>query len=43
LIRTANLVPSPGISRSPAEFAALIVRETRKWSEVIRVAGVKGE
>jgi tripartite-type tricarboxylate transporter receptor subunit TctC len=28
---------------SPAEFAAFIVRETRKWSEVIRVAGVKGE
>jgi tripartite-type tricarboxylate transporter receptor subunit TctC len=28
---------------TPAEFAAFIVRETRKWSEVIRVAGVKGE
>jgi tripartite-type tricarboxylate transporter receptor subunit TctC len=28
---------------TPAEFAAFIVRETRKWSDVIRVAGVKGE
>ena len=28
---------------TPAEFAAFIVRETRKWGEVIRVAGVKGE
>ena len=28
---------------TPAEFAAFIVRETRKWSEVIRVAAVKGE
>ena len=28
---------------TPAEFAAFIVRETRKWSEVIRTAGIKGE
>jgi tripartite-type tricarboxylate transporter receptor subunit TctC len=28
---------------TPAEFAAFILRETRKWGEVIRVAGVKGE
>jgi tripartite-type tricarboxylate transporter receptor subunit TctC len=28
---------------SPAEFAAFIVRETRKWGEVIRTAGVKPE
>lgn len=28
---------------SPAEFTAFIVRETRRWSEVIRVAGIKGE
>lgn len=28
---------------TPAEFAAFIVRETRKWAEVIRLAGIKGE
>lgn len=28
---------------SPAEFSAHIVRESRKWSEVIRVAGIRGE
>ena len=28
---------------SPAEFSAFIVRESRKWGEVIRAAGVKGE
>lgn len=28
---------------TPAEFAAFIVRETRKWGEVIRTAGVKAE
>ena len=28
---------------TPAEFTAFIVRETRKWAEVIRVAGIKGE
>ena len=28
---------------TPAEFTAFIVRETRKWAEVIRVASIKGE
>lgn len=28
---------------TPAEFAAFIVREKRKWAEVIRVAGIKGQ
>lgn len=28
---------------TPAEFAAFIAQETRKWGEVIRIAGVKGE
>ena len=28
---------------TPAEFAAFIVRETRKWGDVIRASGVKGE
>jgi tripartite-type tricarboxylate transporter receptor subunit TctC len=32
-----------GRGGTPAEFAAFIVRESRKWAEVIRVAGIKGE
>lgn len=39
-LRTLGL---EGRGGTPAEFAAFIVRESRKWGEVIRVAGVKGE
>jgi tripartite-type tricarboxylate transporter receptor subunit TctC len=39
-LRTLGL---EGRGGSPAEFAAFIVRESRKWGEVIRVAGIKAE
>jgi tripartite-type tricarboxylate transporter receptor subunit TctC len=49
------ILKEPGISQrlielglqprggTPAEFAAFIVRETRKWGDVIRTTGIKGE
>ena len=39
-LETQGAVPQ---KMSPAEFGQLMVSETRKWSEVIRAANIKGE